>query len=57
MKQKHGRTTLVQDLCRKLKLQLDELAIEVDQSPAIEEKDRRNKMMEQLKQQLAELSR
>lgn len=57
MKNKQGRTQLVEDLCRKLKLQLDELAIiEIDPTPAIEEKDRRTKMMEQLKQQLAELS-
>lgn len=59
MKHKQGCTTLVQDLCRRLKLQLDELAIveEVDPAPAIEEKNRRLKMMEQLKEQLAELSR
>ena len=56
MKHKQGRTQLVEDLCRKLKLQLEELAIEIDPTPKLEEKDRRSKMMEQLKQQLAELS-
>jgi hypothetical protein len=47
----------VQDLCRKLKIQLEELAVEVDTSLSQEEKVRRAKLLDQLKQQLAELSR
>lgn len=60
MKQKSEKsTTVVQDLCRKLKIQLDELAVTlVEPSPLPnEEKTRRSELMEQLKEQLAELSR
>lgn len=47
----------VQDICQKLKLQLEELSSTiVDQSAPKEEKAKRNELMEQLKQQLAELS-
>jgi len=48
----------VQELCRKLKLQLDELNVETvpDELPA-EEKNRRLDLMERLKTQIAELSR
>ena len=56
---KDKRATLhsgVQDLCRKLKEQLEELNITIDQSLPKEEVARRTKLMEQLKQQLAELS-
>jgi hypothetical protein len=47
----------VQELCRKLKIQLDELAVEVDTTLTDEDKVRRKKLMEQLKEQLSELSR
>lgn len=59
MKQKSENSTAVQDLCRKLKIQLDELAVTlVETSPLPnEEKNRRSQLMEQLKEQLAELSR
>ena len=46
----------VQELCRKLKGQLDELSIVVERKPK-EEDVRRRKLMEELKRQLAELSR
>jgi len=58
MKQKSDSSTVVQELCRKLKIQLDELAVTLEE-PALplEEQTRRTKLMEHLKQQLAELSR
>jgi hypothetical protein len=56
MKQKIEGQSAVQDLCRKLKIQLDELAVVLDQPMPLEEKSRRTKLMEQLKRQLAELS-
>jgi len=48
----------VQDLCRKLKEQLEELSIELTVDPALpnEEVRRRGQLLEQLKAQLAELS-
>ena len=47
----------VQDLCRKLKSQLDDLAaILIDTSKDEEEAARREQLMEKLKTQLAELS-
>ncbi len=58
MKQKSDNSLLgVQELCRKLKIQLDELAVEVDTTLTDEDKARRKKLMEQLKEQLSELSR
>jgi hypothetical protein len=57
MKQKSESHQGVQELCRKLKIQLDELAVEVDTTLTDEDKTRRAKLMEQLKEQLAELSR
>lgn len=56
---KDKRTTIhagVQDLCRKLKDQLEELAVTIENTLPKEELARRTKLMEQLKQQLAELS-
>ena len=56
---KDKRPTLhsgVQDLCRKLKEQLEELNITIDQSLPKEEVARRLKLLEQLKQQLSELT-
>jgi hypothetical protein len=50
----------VREICRKLKLQLDELGVAIEAEivdlPA-QEKSRRTVLMEQLKEQLAELSR
>ena len=47
----------VQELCRKLKLQLEELAVvSAHDTQANEDVIRRRELMEQLKQQLAELS-
>ena len=59
MKQKSENSSIVQDLCRKLKIQLDELAVTLEEPSknAQEEKTRRSELMEQLKEQLAELSR
>jgi hypothetical protein len=59
MKEKNEAPTGVQDICRKLKLQLEELAATIErQLPrAREDQSRRNELMEQLKAQLAELSR
>lgn len=59
MKHKNENSTVVQDLCRKLKIQLDELAVTLVEPSTLpnEEKSRRSKLMEQLKEQLAELSR
>ncbi len=52
-----NRASGVQDLCRKLKVQLDELAVAlVQQTLPLEEKQRRLELMEQLKRQLEELS-
>ena len=58
MKVKNPGLSGVQELCRKLKLQLDELTVvpETDRTLPDEEKSRRNELMEQLKRQLAELS-
>lgn len=51
--------TGVQEICRKLKDQLEELANQLNlENPLVtEEKRRRTQLMEQLKEQLAELSR
>lgn len=57
MKQKIESPSGVQELCRKLKIQLDELAVTFEQTLPLEEQARRAKLMEHLKQQLAELSR
>jgi hypothetical protein len=49
----------INDLCRKLKLQLDELKLEMEAEPDpedLEEKRRRALLMEQLKRQLSDLS-
>ena len=48
----------VQDLCRKLKEQLDQLTetIVVDDALSTDEKNRRQELMERLKAQLTELS-
>lgn len=58
MKDKRNLPSGLQDLCRKLKLQLEELNLQIDTEPALpdEEKERRNMLMEQLKRQLSELS-
>ncbi len=58
MKDKRNLPSGLQDLCRKLKLQLEELNLEIDTEPVLadEEKERRTQLMEQLKQQLLELS-
>lgn len=46
----------VQDLCRKLKEQLEELAVTIENKLPKEDVARRTQLLEQLKQQLAELS-
>lgn len=58
MKHKNDSHLGVQELCRKLKIQLDELTV-ILETPKLEseEKDRRLKLMERLKDQIAELSR
>jgi hypothetical protein len=58
MKAKSPSHLGVQDLCRRLKAQLDTLTetIVVDDGLSEKEKHRRQKLMEQLKRQLAELS-
>lgn len=59
MKDKRNLPAGLNDLCRKLKLQLDELKLEMVAEPDLEdeeEKRRRALLMEQLKQQLSELS-
>ncbi|MGE3683691.1 MAG: hypothetical protein AB7G93_18360 [Bdellovibrionales bacterium] len=62
MKDKRSPAIGVQELCRKLKLQLEELTVEGEHrrdpfGESFEEKARRTKLMEQLKEQLSELSR
>jgi hypothetical protein len=57
VKQKFDGHHGVQELCRKLKIQLAELSVEVDTSLSQEEKARRSRLLERLQQQLAELSR
>ena len=56
MKQKTEKPSAVQELCQKLKIQLDELAVTLAQTLPLEEQARRAKLMEHLKQQLADLS-
>ena len=58
MKPKNESLSGVHDLCRKLKLQLDELTETMEAAPHLpdEEKSRRAELMEQLKRQLSELS-
>jgi hypothetical protein len=59
VKEKRNLPAGLNDLCRKLKLQLDELKLEMEAKPdpeALEEKRRRALLMEQLKQQLSDLS-
>jgi hypothetical protein len=49
----------VQELCRKLKLQLEELATDIGERKTVADQEdaaRRARLMEQLKQQLADLS-
>ena len=52
MKQKTENSTAVQDLCRKLKIQLDELAVTLVEPSALpkEERNRRSELMQQLKE-------
>lgn len=59
MKSKSVRPNGVQELCRRLKIQLEDLneTMEVESTLPVEEKSRRVRLMEQLKQQLNELSR
>jgi hypothetical protein len=57
MKQKTASHLGVQELCRKLKIQLDELAVTLTPALNPEEKTRRTQLMERLKSQIAELSR
>ena len=59
MKPKNESHSSVQELCRKLKIQLDELTVTLEAAPELpdEEKSRRTQLMEQLKRQLSELSR
>ena len=59
MKEKRNLPAGLNDLCRKLKLQLDDLKLEMEAEPDpkdLEEKQRRAALMEQLKQQLSDLS-
>lgn len=57
MKDKTSGHAGVQDLCRKLKEQLDQLTdTVVDEAASTEEKNRRKDLMERLKAQLTELS-
>ena len=59
MKDKRTLPAGLDDICRKLKLQLDELKLEMVAEPDpidAEEKQRRALLMEQLKQQLTDLS-
>lgn len=56
MKPKDERPSGVHELCRRLKIQLDELAVEMAPTLPVEEQTRRSQLMEQLKRQLAELS-
>lgn len=56
MKNKNEPAGSVQELCRKLKLQLDELSVVVEQKLPKEDELRRSKLMEELKRQIAELS-
>ncbi len=56
MKNKIENTSVVQDLCRKLKLQLDELSVRLEPEAPKEDERLRSQLMERLKAQLAELS-
>jgi len=58
-KQQTESASGVQDLCRKLKLQLDELSVPVVERKKAPSEDevRRGKLMEELKKQLADLSK
>lgn len=57
MREKTNAPTGVQDLCRRLKTQLEDLALTLNTNPRTrEDAERREKLMKQLKLQLAELS-
>ncbi|MBX3021854.1 MAG: hypothetical protein KF799_09280 [Bdellovibrionales bacterium] len=56
MKTKSDSASGVQELCRKLKIQLDELAVKAEPQPPKEDEARLAQLMEQLKRQLADLS-
>lgn len=57
MKTKFENPTGVQELCRKLRVQLDELALTIEkQDTTSEEKQRRTRLLLQLKKQLNDLS-
>ncbi|NJM10313.1 MAG: hypothetical protein HC883_05500 [Bdellovibrionaceae bacterium] len=58
MRDKRTIPSGVQDLCRKLKVQLEELSLELTHQPTLpnEEVVRRSQLLERLKAQLAELS-
>jgi HD superfamily phosphohydrolase len=57
MKTKFEHSTGVQELCRRLKGQLDDLAVTIEKTDVSkEEKARRAKLLEQLRKQLNELS-
>lgn len=55
MKKQNEPSAGVQELCRRLKLQLEELSVVVEPKPD-EDQIRRVQLMEQLKKQLADLS-
>lgn len=59
MQSKDRSSTLVRDLCEKLKIQLDQLGIAVEESPPSNEEDskQRKNLFKALQDQLAELSR
>lgn len=57
MKNKPEVALGLQELCHKLKLQLEELSVKRERpAPPKEDEIRRHQLMEQLKRQLAELS-
>lgn len=49
-------SSIVQDLCKKLKLQLDELAVALEEEPSTVDLDQRRILFKQLQEQLSELS-
>jgi hypothetical protein len=54
---KEKPSRIVQELCKKLKLQLDELGVALEEEPQSEEHAHRKDLFKALQQQLNDLSR
>lgn len=57
MQDKAKPSPIVQELCKKLKLQLDQLGVVLEDEPPTEDLSKRRDLFQALQKQLAELSR